>query len=447
MGTDFRAGQRIRIWDGTNDRGFTNANRLFIGLGDGSQELSIAVVDSAYGATPTSLRVSGKYEATPTTYADGDATPLLTDENGKLITVTSVSIPFSYTDDSAYVPGTDKVGAIGAMADETAPDSVDEGDIGIPRMTLDRKLLIRVVGSTDANRLEIDSSGNITANAAEGKVDDAAFGVATDKVIPMGALADETAPDSVDEGDIGTPRMTLDRKLLIRVVGADDANRLDIGSDGAALTNDKNVKADDGAFTVATDKVFPMGAIADETAPDSVDEGDIGAPRMTLDRKLLIRVVGASDANRLDISSAGAAAINITQVGGVAHSELNPVYVQVVRGTTSGIEFHSHRDQDVNKDATDNHDVTVTTSKTARVVGFVITASGATKGTLSLGPIASLVQKYVAFTSGASPTWYQPIDPPLELAEAGGTETIRLARRNDDNQTQGIYSTIVYVEF
>lgn len=374
MGTDFRAGQRIRIWDGTNDRGLTNANRLFIGLGDGSQELSIAVVDSAYGATPSGLRVVGKYEATPTTYADGDATSLLTDENGKLITVSTVTIPFSYTDDSAYTPGTDKVGAMGAMADETTPDSVDEGDIGIPRMTLDRKLLTRIVGSDDANRLEIDAAGAVTANAAEGKVDDAAFGIATDKVIPM-------------------------------------------------------------------------GAVADETAPDSVDEGDIGAPRMTLDRKLLTRIVGSTDANRLEINGNGAAAIDLVNVNGSANGELNPIYVQVVRGATSGIEFHDNRDQDVNKDATDNHDVTVSSGKTARVVGFVITASGATKGILSLGPIASLVQKYVAFTSGASPTWYQPIDPPLELAEAGGTETIRLARRNDDNQAQGIYSTIVYVEF
>lgn len=43
---------------------------------------------------------------------------------------------------------------------------------------------------------------------------------------------------------------------------------------------------DDAAFTPGTTEVFPMGALADEISPDSVDEGDVGIPRMTLDRLL-----------------------------------------------------------------------------------------------------------------------------------------------------------------
>ena len=45
--------------------------------------------------------------------------------------------------------------------------------------------------------------------------------------------------------------------------------------------------ADDAVFTPATTKVIPAGFFADETSPDSVNEGDIGAARMTLDRKIL----------------------------------------------------------------------------------------------------------------------------------------------------------------
>lgn len=44
-----------------------------------------------------------------------------------------------YTDDSAYTVGTDSVSAVGYLADETGTDSIDEGDVGIPRMTLNRK--------------------------------------------------------------------------------------------------------------------------------------------------------------------------------------------------------------------------------------------------------------------------------------------------------------------
>ena len=64
--------------------------------------------------------------------------------------------------------------------------------------------------------------------------------------------------------------------------------------DGAALTAlqliDDPVLADDAAFTPATSKVMMAGFEADETATDSVDEGDGGAARMTLDRKIITTV-------------------------------------------------------------------------------------------------------------------------------------------------------------
>jgi hypothetical protein len=47
-------------------------------------------------------------------------------------------------------------------------------------------------------------------------LDDAAFGVGTSYVSPIGALADETSTDSVDEGDTGAVRMTLDRRLQVK---------------------------------------------------------------------------------------------------------------------------------------------------------------------------------------------------------------------------------------
>lgn len=47
-----------------------------------------------------------------------------------------------YTDDAPFTPGASKVMGVGLQADETNTDSVDEGDIGAPRMTLDRKAII-----------------------------------------------------------------------------------------------------------------------------------------------------------------------------------------------------------------------------------------------------------------------------------------------------------------
>jgi hypothetical protein len=62
--------------------------------------------------------------------------------------------------------------------------------------------------------------------------------------------------------------------------------------DGSALTAlqkiDDPVLVDDAAFTPATSSVMVAGFQADETSTDSVDEGDAGAARMTLDRKVIV---------------------------------------------------------------------------------------------------------------------------------------------------------------
>src|ERR1043165_3158554 len=58
--------------------------------------------------------------------------------------------------------------------------------------------------------------------------------------------------------------------------------------------------ADDAAFSVGTSKVVPIGFLADESSTDSVDEGDTGAGRMTLDRRIIVVDEGYS-AGGLDI--------------------------------------------------------------------------------------------------------------------------------------------------
>jgi len=58
-----------------------------------------------------------------------------------------------------------------------------------------------------------------TSGTTGSLIDDAAFGVATSSVTPAGFLADETSPDSVDEGDVGAARMTLNRRVHVTTWG------------------------------------------------------------------------------------------------------------------------------------------------------------------------------------------------------------------------------------
>ncbi len=78
-----------------------------------------------------------------------------------------------------------------------------------------------------------------------------------------------------------------------RVVLATD----DLSTVSLALLDDV-VKTDDAAFTPAVDKVAMVGATFDDAAPDSVNEGDAGALRMSANRNLYTQVRDAAGNER-----------------------------------------------------------------------------------------------------------------------------------------------------
>lgn len=80
------------------------------------------------------------------------------------------------------------------------------------RRTAGSGTVSRSVSNATLQDIQAASSGGSAVSVTETQPDDSAF-VAADPVFPMGALADETSPDSVDEGDWGAVRMTLDRML------------------------------------------------------------------------------------------------------------------------------------------------------------------------------------------------------------------------------------------
>lgn len=104
----------------------TNTNEV---VGDVAQDAAIAGNPLSIG-----LRAS---TATPTAMsANGDSVYAWGDLNGAQI------VAGRLVDDAAFTPATDRVNPAGYFADETATDSVDEGDVGAARMTLDRKQIV-----------------------------------------------------------------------------------------------------------------------------------------------------------------------------------------------------------------------------------------------------------------------------------------------------------------
>src|SRR5512135_1059127 len=89
------------------------------------------------------------------------------------------------------------------------------------------------------------------------------------------------------------------------------------------LTEVSPKERDDSAFTVGSRQVNPVGLLADESSTDSVDEGDVGLARMTLDRKAIVAAyahVAGGATNFKRVSTADTNAANIKASAGKVYS-------------------------------------------------------------------------------------------------------------------------------
>lgn len=134
------------------------------------------------------------------------------------------------------------------------------------------------------------------------------YSEATTKGMIVGAVrrdADTTLVDTTNE--VGPLQMDANGRLKVEAFSGEtlpvslasvpshavtNAGTFAVQVDGNALTAlqliDDTVFTDDAGFTPGTSKVSMAGFEADESSTDSVDEGDAGAARMTLDRKQII---------------------------------------------------------------------------------------------------------------------------------------------------------------
>ncbi len=101
-----------------------------------------------------------------------------------------------------------------------------------------------------------------------GKARDTAIGATDTGVAILGVRRDAPTAETPAAGDYIVPQYSANGEAWVRTAGE---------------------LADDAAFTVGTTRVQPVGYLADSTSTDSVDEGDIGAARMTLDRKQIVQ--------------------------------------------------------------------------------------------------------------------------------------------------------------
>jgi len=225
---------------------------------------------------------------------------------------------------------------------------------------------------------------------------------------------------------------------------------------------------DSNNWEVEVDNVVVSGFLFNDDTVDTVDEGDVGAARMTEDRKQLIVIADpTNDGQRLAIDSNGKIGVssmptvtvtasdldirnlNLTDdavkisANSTANSVSNPIYVAITTSAVSTTEIHDY-DTSVNVavDTADNHDYPVP-SGTFLLKSVIVSASGNIKFEVQVGPVASLVTKAVGFLTGRQGDTKQIFfDPAIEVPTAS-TGTVRIARTNRQGATMDVYSTII----
>lgn len=188
---------------------------LWVDLGG----LAVYTTDVAAPASPVGLsNLAVRDDAlSALTPAEGDWVPHRVSSRGAQWVVNEGM----YADDAAFTPGTSIIHAIGCQADETAADSVDEGDIGCPRMTLDRK--VRVVAEIDSTSIR----GGTTARTP------------TFAVVSAATAGDNTLVAAAG----GSLKIRVLSLVLVATGGANTV-ALESGASGTALTGDMDLVAD-----------------------------------------------------------------------------------------------------------------------------------------------------------------------------------------------------------
>jgi hypothetical protein len=268
---------------------------IVAGAGSGG---TAATDDSAFTAGTTNVTpVGGIVTSDSVDSGDTGAFAMLANRQQKVTLYDSAGVELAvgggtqYDEDTAHVSG-DKVTMAGVVrVDSPAALSGTDGDrtclqvdsTGYLRVNVGNTVTVGSHAVTNAGTFAVQVSSIAAGTNNIGDVD-----VLT--VVPgTGATALGKAEDAAHaSGDTGVYVLAVRDDAIAAHSGTDgDYESLHTDSVGALWTRSTGELADDAAFTAGTSRVLPVGFFADEASTDSVDEGDIGAPRMTLDRKVI----------------------------------------------------------------------------------------------------------------------------------------------------------------
>ena len=334
---------------------------------------------------PVSGTVTANLSATDNAVLDTIATPVATIGATPLqrvaifdaadAQITSFGGGTQYTEDAAAAA--DPVGNATILVRKDAPATITslDGDNVAQRGTNYGAAFVQVVSSAGAL---IDSFGGSGGTA---QADESAFTEGTTTMTPIGGVLNDTIVSDPTEDQAAAVRITAKRALHVNLrnvagteittfpttgvaqVDASGGTDTNVGYDTGNLnmpTQDVAGIIDDAAFTPATSAIQMVGFEFDDASPDSVNEGDGGAARMSANRNIYTNIRdNAGNERGLNVDTngeigigairtsvtPGTAAANLGKAEDVAHASGDVgVYALAVRDDTPAA--HSGTDGD-----------------------------------------------------------------------------------------------------
>jgi hypothetical protein len=257
--------------------------------------------------------------------ADGDYTPFQVDSSGNLrVNVAAgAASGTEYTEDDAAAANPSGPANLLVRQDTPAGVVSTDGDMVAQRATNYGAAYVQI----------LDSSGNFVnsfgGSGGTSHADDAAFSIGSaSSITPTGYLADETTPDSVDEGDVGVPRMTLSRKPYAVITDATSENnaavdgsghlQVDIAADSVGIGGGTQYTEDDAAAANPVGNIN-MAVRADSLGAVTSTDGDNIALRATNNGELYVKQTDAvpvtDNGGSLTVDNGGTFAVQAAQSG------------------------------------------------------------------------------------------------------------------------------------
>lgn len=223
-----------------------------------------------------------------------------------------------------------------------------------------------------------------------------------------------------------------------------------IDTDGNLSVNTKGNNPAGGDETLRMSELGSASVDGEYDGTNNTDPSQVGLVGLVrnaspADSQQTLRITsvanGAGDVRVLDVG--------IRDEAGEPYSASNPLAVALE--PSEGTEVHDFDTASaIVKDATSNHDYSVASGNTFLLYGVKASSSGYMKVELQIGDGAAseaFTSKEVVMGTPSSPNAHMwLLSQPITVVGTANTTTIRVVKKNEDNQTQDLYSTIIGTE-